>query len=417
MRIAIIRLSATPLVDNSAEGTFGGAEVRALTFAQGLADLTPHDVRLVVQGSGGQVIPRRGRLSIERVAGWRRSGQRPGPGRALWQGPAAAVRRWTRSLQRRLSGEPGLWPDIAALPADVLCSFGLHDPTAAVVQTAGCEGKRKVVFLTSDEDTQRALAAEGARDRHRRWHRYAIEHADLLVAQTERQQDWLRAAGRPVVLIRNPIDTSLPSGRIVPMAERQHVLWVGRADTDSKRADLCLQLAARCPQVPFVVVMNPQDHHTHRRLMAQVPANVRVLPHVAWRDSDDWYRHALALLNTSDSEGFPNAFLQAGKHGVPILSRRVNPDEVLTQHRWGFVAHDDLAELARMTQRIHAEPERFTQVSLAARRYVERYHRLDERCAELETALRRLDQVVHRPQPVAAGCLTRYHPLQARATG
>jgi glycosyltransferase involved in cell wall biosynthesis len=190
------------------------------------------------------------------------------------------------------------------------------------------------------------------------------------------------------VFIRNPIDTRLaPDEGIVPMTERKHVLWIGRADRDCKRADLCLQLAAECPEVPFLAVMNPQDSATELQLLASRPPNVTILPRIPWRQTDRLYRHALALLNTSESEGFPNAFLQAAKFGVPILSRRVNPDQVLTEHGIGFVAQDDLSRLAQMLRQLHATPERFSWVSRAGRRYVERYHALESRIGELHRAL------------------------------
>ncbi len=393
MRIAMIRLSAASLVSASAEGIFGGAEVRSLTFAQGLADRTEHEVQLVVQGDLDRTLMPCGRLAIHTIpaqrlrcrainARWGITG--------LWRRPWEQSRRITRSLFRRATGQPSRWPAVAQLPVDVLCTFGLQDPTAAVVRAARTTGKRSAVFLTSDRDTQLALAPEAVWDRHRRWHRYALERADLVVAQTERQRDLIQRIGRRVVLIRNPIDTRLSAGSITPLVCRKYLLWIGRADTDCKRADLLWSLAQQCPQVPFVAVMNPQGPSLTRQLTVQAPPNVRILPRVDWLRSDVVYRNALALVNTSDSEGFPNAFLQAAKYGVPILSRRVNPDHVLTRFGFGFVAQDDLTRLAAMIHRLWETPQRFMAVSQVARQYVERHHALEPRIEELQRALSQL---------------------------
>jgi glycosyltransferase involved in cell wall biosynthesis len=386
MRIAMIRLQAAALLDLTSSETFGGAEVRALTFAQGLADRTDHDVKLVVRALPEGLILRRGRLSVQTLCMGRKGVEGGKLSRILWRTPLHSSRRLVRSLHRRVSGQPDVWRELCQVPADVLCSFGLHDPTASVVRTAQLARRRSVVFLTSDEDTQQALAAGAIGDRHRCRHHYAIERADLVVAQTQRQHDWVRQAGRPVVLIRNPIDTSTACP-IAPMANRKYVLWVGRADTNCKRADICLQLAAHCPDVPFLMVMNPQDPRAARQLRTCVPSNVKVLPRVAWPQSESLFQDALVLLNTSESEGFPNAFLQAAKFGVPVLSRRVNPDFALTSHGWGWVANDDLSQLSQMILRVAKRPEWLAEASQAARRYVQRYHALDERLSELKAAL------------------------------
>ena len=120
--------------------------------------------------------------------------------------------------------------------------------------------------------------------------------------------------------------------------ERSHVLWVGRADTDSKRADLCFELAARCPRIPFRVVINGGDPVLLKELMATKSENVQLDTSVPLDEIDRLYRSAAVLINTSVSEGFPNAFLQAMKYQTPILSLNVDPDGVLTRYGCGEVA-------------------------------------------------------------------------------
>jgi hypothetical protein len=197
-----------------------------------------------------------------------------------------------------------------------------------------------------------------------------------------------------VALIRNPIDTDTLADKLVPIAHRKYVLWIGRADTNCKRADLCWQVARKCPHVPFLAILNPLDRRTTELLVREAPTNVSIRDRVDWSDSDLLFQDALALLNTSDSEGFPNTFLQAAKYGVPIFSRRVNPDGVLTRFQIGFVASDDLSRLAMMIEQLHANPQQFEYVSAQGPRYVRQYHASDGRVAELEAAL---TQLVARP--------------------
>lgn len=390
LRVALVRPGASALFQHEAKAVFGGAEVRAWTFARGLAADPSFDVQMIVHGTPDPVPEIRERVLLRRVLFRRRSADRHWGVHLLWQIPQDLLGTWTHSLHSRLAREPLPAEPLQGLDVDVLATFGLHDPSAAVIQAARTSGLRSVLFLTSDADTQQALDAEVSQaGKAKARQRFAILHANLVVAQTEAQRAWVEAAGRKVIQIRNPIDVRLPTGNPLPMTARKYVLWVGRADTDCKRADLCWELARACPQVPFLAVMNPQEPEITARLHNAAPANVRLIDHVPWEASEALYRDALVLLNTSESEGFPNAFLQAAKHGVPILSRRVDPDGVLRREGWGLVADDRLDRLTEMIRWAAAEPERLNAMAAAARRYVTTYHDEAGRIAELKQALAR----------------------------
>ncbi len=391
MHIVFVRLPATPLLDRRVAGVFGGAEVRAWTFARALAQRKTHRVGFAVRSAGAPLAASCEQVQIHAIPSRRRARDRAWSWQQWWQGPHDIARRNLHSFRSKLRRTPPVEAAFCQLEADVLAAFGLHDPTASVVESAHASGKKAIVFLTSDHDVQVALEPRRmGRRRDVRRHRFALLHADLVVAQTELQREAVARAGQQVVLIRNPIDTRLPAGRPLPLDQRPYVLWVGRADADCKRADLCWQLAVSCPEVPLVAILNRQDDRLAKRLMSRVPPNLRVVSQVAWRDSESLYREARALLNTSESEGFPNAFLQAAKHGVPILSRRVNPDQVLTRHGIGFVAGDHLETLAAMLRRVWHEPQRFCQVAAAGRRYVVEHHDLEARVDDLEAAAQAL---------------------------
>jgi glycosyltransferase involved in cell wall biosynthesis len=398
MRIAFVRLPATPLVDPTCSGLFGGAEVRAVTFARALAAIGSHQVQLVVQSIGGRPLAHVGPLQIVTVAGRRRSVDRRFGWSLCWQLPADTVRRVSGSIRRRFEAQPRPSHTFCQLDADVLATFGVHDPSATVVASARHVGKRVVVFLTSDEDARRALDPAEPLGRNTRRHRWALLAADAVVVQTDYQRQLVERAGQRALLVRNPIDLRLGAGDLVPMERRRHVLWVGRADCDSKRADLCWQLARACPGVPFVAVLNPTDAATTASLRRSQPANVRRIDGVGWEASETLYQHALALLNTSESEGFPNAFLQAAKYGVPILSRRANPDGVLTVHGIGQVADDSLPQLAEWIRAVHRGPAQFQPMADAARRYVVQFHELGQRARELQRALESVAAAAPRPQ-------------------
>lgn len=166
---------------------------------------------------------------------------------------------------------------------------------------------------------------------------------------------------------------------------RKYVLWVGRSDTDSKRADLCIELAKACPNVPFRMVMNDAESELGRSLRSHCPSNVAIEDHVALDQSDRLYAEATVLINTSVSEGFPNAFLQAAKFSTPIIALNVDPDGMLSKHGCGEMA-GTLPNMANLLRKYHSGDQREAK-GHAARKYVLGYHELSDRIAELEQTI------------------------------
>ncbi len=318
-RICFLRVGATPLLLPESQGEFGGAEVRAMTFARGLAQqghqvdfaVAAHDSLPAVSPDGIRIVPL------------------PKKTRGL--------QKFMRSIRGRLSNIPQSFPAIEHIEAPVIACFGVHSPTAQVVAAAKRVGKKTILFLTSSEDVSHNENVSSKGKRQRIQHRYALLNADEIVVQTKSQlADLQNKFGRRGILIRNPIDTEIGDDDLLHF--RTHVLWIGRADRDSKRADVCFELARRCPEIPFRVVINGGDEAFLKQLLSQVPNNMDVETHVPFDEIESLYKTASVLINTSVSEGFPNAFLQAMKFRTPILSLDVDPDDVLVSNDCGTIS-------------------------------------------------------------------------------
>ena len=48
------------------------------------------------------------------------------------------------------------------------------------------------------------------------------------------------------------------------------------------------------------------------------------------------------LINTSSAEGFPNTFVHAFAHGVPVVSLDVDPDNIIKRYNLGFHVNGDV---------------------------------------------------------------------------
>ena len=404
-RICFVSPLARPILEPEFQCDFGGAEVRAVNFAGGLARKPGFEVSMVLRSYRNEPPRRIGSVTayfetadapIKRTQDLPRDVFFPwNVLRAKWQKLDRSIRkRWQTdsacdSQQQRL---------VAEVPADVIACFGVQQYSAKIVRAARQAGKKSVLFIAHDQDLDFDRFREiretyGGNDST---YRQVVETADHIVCQTPHQQQLLQSNfQRRGDVVRNPIDL----GQCVEPTEPcgSYILWVGRADTFFKRADKMLELARRCPVVPFVAIMNRRNPDMFRTLVSQAPENVRIVEHVPYEEIENYYANATALLSTSVGEGFPNAFLQAGKYGQPILSLDVDPGEMISQHGCGVTTRGDLDALERALKSMwnHRDGDYRRKFSENIRRYVCTYHDLDDRMEELKQIV----QTVSRTSP------------------
>jgi glycosyltransferase involved in cell wall biosynthesis len=376
VRVCFVAYGAYPLLEKSAKGGIGGAEVRAMTFANGLRALSQHSIQIVVGSSSNCLAERINGIEVQ----FRNLQQRPG-----------FLTKLGQSLGKRITGRPT--PDLyfRQLDTDALLMFGLRNDTASAVRAARESGKQVVLFLTSDRNLDDA-ARRGRHDRGvygERGYlcRFSLMNADRIVVQTPRQQSrlWddfkLRSQ-----LIPNPIVTTA-SCPPLPRDDPPMALWVGRADTFSKRANLCVDLARRCPQISFVMIMNQHDPLVFDEISSAAPRNVSIVERVPFDEIETYYQRATVLVNTSAAEGFPNSFLQAGKFGTPVVSLSVDPARMLTDARCGNFANDNLHDMANAIKRLCHDGDAYHVLSRNIRDYVIDRHDAAARCGELSRLL------------------------------
>lgn len=175
-------------------------------------------------------------------------------------------------------------------------------------------------------------------------------------------------------------DRVIPNGHPLPRRPglpREYVLWVGRA-ARIKRPELFLELASRFPEERFVMICPPATaDREYPRLVDQIrrQPNVQLSGQVPYREMDEWFARAKVLVNTSDSEGFPNTFIQAAAAAVPVLSLNADPDQFLEKFDCGICAAGSPDRLAAGLQDLLRDG-RYAGPGANARRYVEEHHDL-----------------------------------------
>jgi glycosyltransferase involved in cell wall biosynthesis len=153
---------------------------------------------------------------------------------------------------------------------------------------------------------------------------HGIASASEVLVQTPEQADQTRATfGRDPAVIPNGY---YPAEDTLPHDEREFFLWVGRLDREQKQPCRYLDLAARVPEASFLMIGTGMDRITEaeyqRALRHRIDEldNLTFLGPVNPEDVHDYYRRAIALINTSRYEGYPSTFPEAWRQDTPVVT-------------------------------------------------------------------------------------------------
>ncbi len=199
----------------------------------------------------------------------------------------------------------------------------------------------------------------------------ALRTAELVITQTSSDSENLhQTMGVSSVVIANgkPLNP-------VNQKPRNAFLWVGRSDR-VKRPDLFVKLAQELPSHAFTMICQKATYDAdYEDLLSQTSQirNLEFIKRVPFQEIDRYFAQAVVFVNTSDSEGFPNTFVQACQCGTPILSLRVNPDDFLNRYRCGMCAEGDWDRFVSQFQQL-LNPETAKQYGENGRKYAEEHH-------------------------------------------
>jgi glycosyltransferase involved in cell wall biosynthesis len=247
--------------------------------------------------------------------------------------------------------------------------------------------RRFVYSVASDPDCDARLP-EMKTLRERLLYRYGLRHADRIIVQKETQREMLRSGFglEPVVIpmpCPGPVEdetsqASLPRGGA-------RVVWVGRI-VELKRLEWLLDVAEAMPEVEFDVVGTPACETPYIKNLferARRLRNVTMAGRVERSRMPGVYQRASCLCCTSAFEGFPNTFLEAWSHGLPVVSS-FDPDDLIASRGLGAVARDVPGLVAGLRGLLES-PDRWREASRCARRYYLENHTVDDVMSRFES--------------------------------
>lgn len=254
------------------------------------------------------------------------------------------------SICRRDAGMPvlrfvhprwtGLTRALATADADLYYQNCGEYVTGQVAFWCRTRGRKFVFSVASDPECDPRLPAMRS-SRERLLYKYGLGHADQVITQTRHQQQMLKAGfGIDAAVLPMPCVAPAPAALPPRLDEPPRFIWVGRVSPE-KQPEQLIEIATALPQYRFELAGPASDAWSRDLLGRAARAGIRLHGRVARNDMAAIYGGAAALICTSRFEGFPNTFLEAWSHGVPVLTS-VDPD--------GLVAGRGLGSAVRTTE-------------------------------------------------------------------
>jgi len=343
IRICFISFKAYPVFNPEIKSVFGGAEVDLYMIATELAKDKNFQVSFVVGDYGQEPIEQREGITLLKSMDVKKS---------------------------YLLQSPRIWRALGLADSQIYMSKGYSLGT--FLYAFFCKKKkRKYIVRTSNSNECDGTYIKKCfiRGKFIRW---ALGTTAVVITQNNNDAENLRKSlNLNAKVIRN-------GHRLVESEQRDKniILWIGR-NVPVKRPELFIKLAKENPSRKFVMICQKPvgADAAFGRLSAQAETlkNLEFIDQVPFNQMGEYYSRASVFVNTSDSEGFPNTFIQACAAGTPVLSLKVNPDNFLDDHQCGMSADDNWQWFTNLLNKL-LEPQKNKIYGDNARKYAEANH-------------------------------------------
>lgn len=206
----------------------------------------------------------------------------------------------------------------------------------------------------------------------------AIKLSDIVIAQTKHQQ----------ITIKNNFHMDsilLGSGHPIPKFKKKlidkkvTILWLANL-TPVKQPHLFAELAFKLQHLnaDFIMAGKPLSLellNKVKKITLSMP-NFHYVGGVGLNKCNQLLQNTDIFVCTSQYEGLPNTFIQAFKHGIPVLSLKNDPDNIIRDHNLGAVSKNK-KELAHQVIKFVQNQTLRQQTSQIVYDYAQKYYNIE----------------------------------------
>ncbi|UCC38811.1 MAG: glycosyltransferase family 4 protein [Candidatus Aminicenantes bacterium] len=166
-----------------------------------------------------------------------------------------------------------------------------------------------------------------------------IRKIDLVILQSQRQKKMLKENWK---LKGEVIYNSQPVVPLKNWERKPLILWIGRL-MFRKHPERYLEVVKRLKGRPYEFLALGKESEElgfleeFAKTENEVP-NFRYLGEIEREKLFGLLERAKLIINTSDYEGFSNTFIEAWMHGVPVVSLKADPDDLIKTCELGRVS-------------------------------------------------------------------------------
>ncbi len=264
-----------------------------------------------------------------------------------------------------------LWQALKKADADIYYQSCAGAQTGIVAYF--CKKHRKKMVFRIAHDTDCIPGEELITyKRDKKLYRYGLKNADFIVSQSEQQRLLLSDNyGIDAPIINMAVET--PGDEAV--TRDIDLLWVNNI-REFKRPDLLVALAKKNPHLNIVMIGGScAGSEALFETISNDAANVDNLDYkgfVPYHEVNNYYQRCKLFVNTSDTEGFPNSFLQSWIRGTPVISF-FDPDGTIEREQIG-VSPANLDDMSVVINSLIKGGDKYDEMSNKARDFAFKHY-------------------------------------------
>jgi glycosyltransferase involved in cell wall biosynthesis len=267
-----------------------------------------------------------------------------------------------------------IWRSMKRANADIYIQSCAGMLTGVVTAFCKLNNKKSIFYAASDNDFIKVpYHIKYYRDL---WlYQYGVKYADKILIQNSNQRLQCK-------LMYNRDSVQVPNIYALPESANNdpngYILWVSTI-RQLKRPELYVELAKSFPQYQFKmcggVSSGEETLYDEIKIQADSLANFDFVGFVPYSQVDPYFDGARLVINTSDFEGFPNAFLQAWARKIPTVSffdcgARADDKPV------GFIV-DSLAGMRNVVEKLMTDDEGWQANGVRCQAYFAENHSIE----------------------------------------